>query len=56
MQGPSRMLSVVKFIENETQFDRGTGKDKGKRTAVSSVIAVFEVSKTILTHIPATGA
>ena len=47
-QGPIRMLSVVKFIENETQFDRGAGKDKGKRTTVSSVIVVLKVSETIL--------
>ena len=38
------MLPVVQYMERETQFDRGSGKDKGRRVTYTSVISIFKVS------------
>jgi len=43
VQGPNRMLPVVQYMERESQFDRGTGKEKGRRTTSSSVISLLKV-------------
>jgi len=41
-EGAGRMLPVLQFIEHETCFSLGTGKEKGKRFPASSVIVVLE--------------